>query len=80
MRSNYSTYSTFDVPGSAAAKLNAWHIATELALPVKYSENTSFTHNYCVNRPISKILTALESACLVPKLMKLSRYYITYVA
>ena len=54
--------------------------ATKLALPAKYGENASFAHNYCVNGPISKILTALESACSVPKLIKLSRYYITYVA
>ena len=54
--------------------------ATEPALPAKYSENTSFAHNYYVNRPISKILTVLESVYLVPKLMKSSRYYITYMA
>ena len=54
--------------------------ATELVLPAKHSENASFGHNYCVNRPILKILTVLESACLVPKLMKLSRYHMMYVA
>ena len=54
--------------------------ATELALPAKYSENASFAHNYCVNGPILKFLTALESACLVPKLVKLSRYHMMYVA
>ena len=80
LRSNCGAHSTFDVPGSGGAKLNAWHVATELALPAKHGENTSFAHNYCANRPISKILTVLESACLVPKLMKLFRYYMTYVA
>ena len=50
------------------------------ALPAKHGENTSFAHNYCVNGPISKILTVLESACFVPKLVKLSLYYMTYVA
>ena len=39
-----------------------------------------YTYNYYVNRPISKILTALESIYLVPKLIKLSRYYIIYIA
>ena len=80
MRSNYGAHSTFDVPGSGGAKLNAWHVATELALPAKYCENASFAHNYCVYRPILIVVTALESACLVPKLVKSSRYHITYVA
>ena len=80
LRSNYGAHSTFDVPGSGGAKLNAWHVATELALPVKHRKNASFAHNYCVNGPSSKILTVLESACFVPKLVKLSRYDMTYVA
>ena len=80
MRSNCGAHSTFNVPGSGGAKLNAWHVATELALPAKYRENASFAHNYCENRLISKILTVLESACLVPKLVKLSRYYMMYIA
>ena len=80
LRSNYGAHSTFDVPESGGAKLNAWHVATELALPAKHRENASFAHNYCANRPILKILTALESACLVPKLMKSSRYHMMYVA
>ena len=54
--------------------------ATALVLPVKHRENASFAHNYCTNRPILKILTALESVYLVPKLMRLSRYYIIYIA
>ena len=45
--------------------------------PAKHRENASFAYNFCVNRLILQILTALESACLVPKLVKLSRYYIT---
>ena len=54
--------------------------ATELALPAKYGENASFAYNSCAYGLILKFLTALESAYLIPKLMKLSRYYITYVA
>ena len=54
--------------------------ATELALPAKHSENASFAHNFCDYRPILKILTALESLYLAPKLMKSSRYHIIYVA
>ena len=54
--------------------------ATELALPAKYGENASFGHNFCVNRLILKNLMVLESACLIPKLMKLSRYHMTYMA
>ena len=54
--------------------------ATELVLPAKHGENASLAHNFCANEPILKILTALESAYLVPKLIKLSRYHIIYVA
>ena len=53
---------------------------TGLALRVKYSENASFAYNYCGNRLILKILTALESVYLVSKLVKSSRYYIIYIA
>ena len=77
LRSNCGAHSTFDVLGSRGAKLNAWHVATELALPAKYRENASFAHNYYANGPISKILTALESAYLVPKLVKSSQYHMT---
>ena len=52
--------------------------ATELVLPA--GENASFAHNNCASRPILKILTALESAYLVPKFANLSRYHITYMA
>ena len=54
--------------------------ATELGLPAKHRENASFTHNFCANKPILKNLTALESACLAPKLVKLPRYRMTYMA
>ena len=54
--------------------------ATRLALRAKYGENASFTHNYYANRPILKNSIALESAYLAPKLMRLSRYYIIYIA
>ena len=54
--------------------------ATELGLPAKHQANASFTHNFCANNPILKILKALESACLAPKLVKLPRYRMTYMA
>ena len=38
------------------------------------------SYNFYINRPILIILTALESVYLVLKLMKLSRYYIIYIA
>ena len=76
LRRSCSAHSTFDVPGSGGAKLSAWHLAP----PEKHGENASFAHNFCANGPILKILTVLESACLVPKLMKSSRYHMTYVA
>ena len=66
------TYSTFDVPGSGGRQAQCLAFATELALPAKHRENASFTHNYCANRPILKILTALESAYLAPKFGRLS--------
>ena len=64
-------------PGAPSSMLG---IATELALPAKHGENASFTHNYCANGPILKILDAQASACLVRKHMKSSRYHMTYVA
>ena len=54
--------------------------ATELAVHAKHGENASFAHNFCANGPILKILTVLESECLVPKFIKSSRYYMMYVA
>ena len=80
LRRSCGTHSTFDVPGSRGAKAQYLAFATELALPAKYSENASFTHNYCANRLILKILTALESIYLAPKLMRSSRYHMIYVA
>ena len=46
-------------PGGRQAQCLA--SATELALPTKHGENASFAHNYCVNRPILKILDAQAS-------------------
>ena len=68
--------SMFQGPGRQAQYLA---FATELALPAKHRENTSFAYNYCVNRPILKILTALERVHLVPKFVRLSWYCITYM-
>ena len=64
----------------AGAKLNAWHLPPSLRCPQKHGENASFGYNFCASRSILKILTALEIACLVPELIKLSRYEMTYMA
>ena len=43
-------------------------------------KNMFFELSLAKSYPNFKIRTALKSACLVPKLMKLSRYHITYMA